>query len=283
MKNLFNKVAIVGTGLIGGSIALDIKKKKISRQVVGVSRHAASIALAKKLGAIDCGSRDLAILKGADLVILAAPVEVILKLAPRINKIISPECLVTDVGSTKVEIVSLLSGIFANYVGTHPLAGSEKRGVGNSRAGIFENSLCILTPVKITSAPALKKVRLLWERLGAQTVLMDPKAHDKALSFTSHLPHISAFSLMNSVPAGFFKFSASGLKDTTRLASSEAELWADIFFTNKNNILNAVGHLEKNLALIKSAVRKNDRKILISMLKAARKKRNALIQNDHSH
>jgi len=274
---IFNKVAIVGTGLIGGSIALDIKKKKLSRRVVGVSRHASSLALAKKIGAIDLGSRDLAILKGADLVILAAPVEVILKLAPRINQIIAAECVVTDVGSTKAEIVSKLSRIFANYIGSHPLAGSEKRGVGNARTGLFKDSLCILTPVKITSALALKKVRLLWQQLGAKTVLMDPQAHDKALSFTSHLPHISAFSLMNSVPAGLFKFAASGLKDTTRLASSEAQLWADIFFTNKKNILDAVGQMERNLVLMKTAVRKNDRKKLISILKAAQKKRDKLI------
>ncbi|MDP2905563.1 MAG: prephenate dehydrogenase/arogenate dehydrogenase family protein, partial [Candidatus Omnitrophota bacterium] len=248
-----------------------------SLEVVGVSRHAASLALAKKLGAIDLGSRDILILKGADLVILAAPVEVILKLAPRIKRIITEECVVTDVGSTKAEIVSKLSKIFANYIGSHPLAGSEKRGVGNARADLFKDSLCILTPVKITSAHALKKVRLLWQQLGAKTVLMDPEAHDKALAFTSHLPHISAFSLMNSVPQGFFRFAASGLKDTTRLASSEAQLWADIFLTNKKNILDALGLFEKNLALIKSAVRKNDRKKLISILKAAQKKRDKLI------
>ena len=283
MAKMFNKVAIVGTGIIGGSIALGIKKNKISPEVVGVSRHAASLALAKKIGAIDLGSRDLAILKGADLVILAAPVEVILKIAPRIKKIIGPECVVTDVGSTKAEIVSKLSRIFANYIGSHPLAGSEKRGVGNARADLFKDSLCILTPVKNTSALALKKARMLWQLLGAKTALIGPKAHDKALAFTSHLPHISAFSLMNSVPHGFFKFAASGLKDTTRLASSEAQLWADIFFTNKKNILDAVGQMERNLALMKTAVRKNDRKILISMLKAARKKRDALTQNDHSH
>ena len=138
---LFNKVAIVGVGLIGGSIALAIKKHRLAHEIIGVSRHTKSLLLAKKMGAIDRGSQDINIIKDADLVILATPVNTIINLAPKILKVIKRACIVSDVGSTKEQIVKILEKIFPNYIGSHPLAGSEKRGIINADPKIFKDSL----------------------------------------------------------------------------------------------------------------------------------------------
>ena len=273
---IFRKVAIVGVGLIGGSLALSIKKHKLASQVVGVSRHASTLDDAKKRGAIDAGSRDIKIIKDADLVILAAPVETIIKLAPSISKIIRKDCIVTDVGSTKQEIVNRLGKIFPNFVGAHPLAGSEKKGVVNADAGIFKNSLCIVTSAKNSNPSALKKVQLLWRAVGAKTLDMTAAGHDRTLSFISHLPHVAAFSLINSVPQDSLKLASSGLKDTTRIAASDAILWRDIFLSNRKNVLKAIGILEKNITAIKHSISGKDAKALTSLLKKAQRKRKAL-------
>lgn len=273
---LFKKVAIIGTGLIGGSIALAIKKNKLAEEVVGVSRHKKSIFLAKRMGAICRGSQDLSIIKDADLVIFATPVEVILKLAPAVAGIISKGCIVSDVGSTKETITKLLSKKFKRFVGAHPLAGSEKRGIRFSEAGLFKGSLCIVTADKKTDGVALDKIKRLWKNLGAKVVVMPACEHDRVLSLTSHLAHIAAFSLMNSVPSGCLKFSASGLKDSTRIAASDSGLWSGIFLNNKKNVLKALGSFKNNLSILERAIRRNDKNRLSLELKRAKVKREKL-------
>jgi prephenate dehydrogenase len=273
---LFNKVAIIGVGLMGGSIALGIKKKKLSYEVVGVSRRKNTLLLAKEKGAIDRGSQQINIIQDADLVILATPVSLILKLAPRIREFVRPDCIVSDVGSTKKEIVSKLEKFFPNYVGSHPLAGSEKRGIVNVRPDIFKNSLCILTPTKNTNRLAKEKIRRLWNQLGAKVVYMSADMHDEILSFVSHLPHLVAFSLIGIVPQKYLRFASGGLKDSTRIASSDAGLWADIFLSNKRNIIKATELLKENLSKINSAINKKDKKLLIKVLREAKKKRESL-------
>lgn len=273
---LFNKVAIVGTGLIGGSLALAIKKKQLANEVIGVSRHKRSLLFAKKKLAIDRGSQELGIIRDADLIILATPVNTIIDLAPRISKIIGKDCTVIDVGSTKEQIVLSLEKIFPNFVGVHPLAGSEKRGIKNAHPGIFRNSLCILTPTGKTNNKALSKIKRLWRSVGSRIVLLSPSVHDKILSFVSHLPHIVAFSLISVMPLKFLKFASTGLKDTTRIASSDNELWADIFLSNKKEAIKAIEIFEKNLSRIKSAIAKNERDKLSLILKEAKKKRDRL-------
>ncbi|OGX15894.1 MAG: hypothetical protein A2166_02005 [Omnitrophica WOR_2 bacterium RBG_13_41_10] len=270
---LFKKVAIVGVGLIGGSIALAIKKKRLAYEVVGITRHKRTLSLAKKSGTIDRGSQALKIIKGADLLILATPVNTILNLAPAISKIIDSRCIVMDVGSTKEAIVAKLDKIFPQFVGAHPLAGSERRGVINASSSILEDSLCILTPTAKTSATALKMIQVFWKQLGSRVSLLTPKAHDKILSLVSHLPHLAAFSLIETIPAQYLKFSASGLKGTSRVALSDAQLWADIFLTNRKNMLNAIRGFEKNISRLKSAIKNKNKKQLISILEKARNKR----------
>lgn len=273
---LFNKIAILGVGLIGGSIALAIKKKRLAKEIVGVSRHKNSLLLAKRKGAVDRASLSLGIIKDADLLILATPVNTIINLAPKISKIIKKECIVTDVGSTKEAIATSLEKKLPNYVGSHPLAGSEKRGIINAHPDLFKDSLCILTPTRNTNKRALNKVNLLWQRLGARTVLLSPQTHDKILSFVSHLPHIVAFSLIGIIPKQYLKFASSGLKDTTRIAASETELWADILLSNQKNIIKSMELLEANISRVRLALQRKDRKRLTLIIKKARVKRKVL-------
>lgn len=273
----FNKVAIVGVGLIGGSLALAMKKKKLANEIIGVARHKKTLLLAKKRGVIDSGSLDINAVSEADLVILSSPVEAILKLAPLILKVIKPDCIVCDVGSTKQEIVSALDKLFSCYVGAHPLAGSEKRGVLNSRADIFNGSLCILTPTAKTNAQAFLKIKKLWGSVGSRVICLSSAAHDKVVSCISHLPHIAAFSLSAAVPEEYLKFASTGFKDTTRIAASDTEVWSDIFVSNQKNILKAIDAFQGRLSKIKSAIAKKDRKAIDKFLGQAKAKRNRLI------
>ncbi len=274
--SLFKKIAIIGTGLIGGSLALVIKKKNLAQRVVGFSRRKETITRALKAGIIDEGSQSLNIIKGADFVILATPVDVILDLAPKIAKIIGNEAIVTDVGSTKEKIVLKLDKVFKNFIGSHPLAGSEKRGVANARPEIFQDSLCILTPTKKSKGAIVGKLKKFWKSTGARTVTLSPDKHDQVLGFVSHLPHAVAFSLMGSVPKEHLKFAASGLRDSTRIAGSDAEVWSEIFLSNQKNLLKSIEDFEKNILRFKSALKRRDKKALNLILAQAKKKREIL-------
>ncbi|MCX5707690.1 MAG: prephenate dehydrogenase/arogenate dehydrogenase family protein [Candidatus Omnitrophica bacterium] len=272
----FEKVAVVGTGLIGGSIALAMKKKRLCRRVIGISLHKESLDSAKRLGAVDEAFLSLEAIKDADLVILAMPVRAILKLAPKISQIVKIDCLVFDVASTKVNITGKLSGLFKFFVGAHPLAGSEKRGINFARPDLFLNSLCILTPLKNTDKSAVLKVKKLWTALGAKTLVMSPQRHDRILGFVSHLSHIAAFSLINSIPAQFLKFSIASLKESTRIASSDPRLWAEIVLDNRKNSLAAISKMQANLRQIKSALQSKSSSRLTGIFKKAKFRRDSL-------
>lgn len=273
---LFQKVAIVGVGLIGGSIGLAVKKNGLADEVVGISRSRQTISSAVRLGAIDRGAQDIGIIKGADLVILATPVSVILELAARIAGLINSVCIVTDVGSTKGQIVRRLEKIFPGYIGTHPVAGSEKKGVANAGASIFKGSLCIFTPTRRTERRSLAKLKVFWKRLGAKVIVLSPDKHDQALAFVSHLPHAVAFSLINTIPRDCFKFAASGLKDTTRIAASDNAVWGDIFLSNRRDILKAMDIFAMNLNRLRAVIAGKDRASLNQILQNAKNKRIAL-------
>jgi len=269
---LFKKVVILGTGLIGGSLGLALKEKRLAGEIVGISRQRKNVLLAKKIGAIDKAAFSLRAANSADLLILAAPVNVIIDLGKKIARCLNKDCVVIDVGSTKRAVVENLSLLMPNFVGCHPLAGLEKNGVAFARKDLFDNSVCVLTPERRTRAVALSKVKLLWKKLGVKTILMTPEAHDKALAFTSQLPHAVAFSLNLAVPDKYLKFCAGGFKDTTRIAASNAELWAQIFLSNRVHLLEALRFFESNLAELKSAVRNNDLDALAEILVRSNKK-----------
>jgi prephenate dehydrogenase len=272
----FNTIAIVGTGLIGGSLALDIKKHRLAQTVLGFSRSAHTLDTAERKGIIDKGSQEISLLQTADLVILATPVKTILELAPRVARIIKPTCIVIDVGSTKEKITLQLSRLFPRFVGCHPLAGSEKRGIDNASCGLFMNSICIITPCRQTDKKALSRVKAFWKTLGARLYFTTPQKHDIALSFISHFPHIIAFALINTVPAQYLPIAPNSLRDTTRVAASDAGLWADIFLSNRANLGKTISIFQKNLELFKKTIRHNDKKKLTVLLEKARNKRGLL-------
>ncbi|MFA5199344.1 MAG: prephenate dehydrogenase [Candidatus Omnitrophota bacterium] len=273
---MFKKAIIIGTGLIGGSLGLAMKKKKLAGTIVGFSRHLENARLAKKRGAIDCIGKNLGIVKDADLIILATPVKSIIEISSRIKDKINKNCIVIDVGSTKQVIVARLEPIISNFVGCHPLAGSEKRGAANLGNDIFKDSICILTPTPLTNLKALNKIRVFWQKLGAKVVLLTPEKHDRALAFTSHLPHAIAFSLISSIPDNFLSLSSKGLKDVTRISGSDSELWVQIFLSNKQKLLTAINTFQKKISALKLALKKNNTKLLTGIIKKANKQREKL-------
>lgn len=273
---MFNKVVIIGTGLIGGSLGLDLKKRRLAAQVIGLSRKKENANLAKKSGAIDSVGSSLDVVRDADLVILAVPVDVIMGTAVKIADRLKKDCIVIDVGSSKEKIVSKLSRLIPNFLGCHPLAGSERRGAANLGAGIFSGSVCIITPTPKTGKKTLEKIKLLWQKLGARVVILSAGKHDQILASTSHLPHALAFSLIGSIPDKFLSLSSGGLRDTTRIAGSDAGLWSQIFLSNRGNLLAALSSFQIKLDALKLALKNKNQKILTKILASAQKKRNKL-------
>lgn len=273
---MFNRVVIFGTGLIGGSLGLALKRKHLVSRIIGLSRHKKNARMALKMGAIDCIGSSIDAVRDADLVILASPVDSIINLAQKIAKRLKSDCVVIDVGSTKENIVSKAGALIPNFVGCHPLAGSEKKGIENARGDIFAGSICIITPAIETNKNHLNKIKLLWRKLGAKIVILTPKKHDQILAFTSHLPHMIAFSLIGSIPEKFLKLSSGGLKDTTRISGSNALLWSEIFLSNRKNLLASVFSFQAKLSALKLALENKDMKCLTKILSAAKRKREKL-------
>jgi len=274
---LFKKVGIVGIGLIGGSLGLAIKKYKIAQEVIGIVRRKKTIKEALRRKIVDIASRDLRLLKDVDLVILATPVSKIKEIAPSVSKVIKNDCILTDVGSTKKEIVLKLEKLFHNYIGSHPLAGSQNAGLTFADAKIFKDSLCILTPTKKTLPEVIKKITVFWNKMGAKVELLSPSLHDKILSYTSHLPHLVAFALMELIPSKYLNYSATGLRDTTRIALSLPELWRDIFISNRKEVLISLKDFGNKLYTLEKIISKKDVKSLYLFLKKAQRKRIKLL------
>jgi prephenate dehydrogenase len=284
-RTLFRRVVIIGTGLIGGSIGLAIKKQKLAGRVVGVSRQEASIKTAIAMGAIDEGSTDIRkVIGGADLVILATPVKVIIENIMDISKNLRRGCIVTDVGSVKSAIVETAQKYFPQhvlFVGSHPMAGIEKSGVINAREDLLKGAACIMTPTDKTNRLARDKVKQFWTCLGMQVRTMDPDQHDEILAYISHLPHLVAFGLMRVIPDDFLPHASTGLKDTTRIAASSSKLWGDICFANYRNILKALDEEVKSLSEIRKAIVDKDESALFVCFNQARTKREELEKKSH--
>lgn len=273
----FNKVTIIGVGLIGGSIGLAMKKKRLARRIVGVTKHKQSLQKACKLGAIDQGSLNLRdAVRGSDLVILATPIRSIIRITKSIVKYLDKGCILTDVGSTKGLVVKELEKILPkdiHFVGGHPLAGSEQRGVDSASADLFKDSFWIITRTKKTKPQALARTRDLLKALQANVLVISPNEHDKVVSEISHLPHILASCLVNSVRGKYLPLAASGFKDATRVASSDPTIWEDICLTNRKMIIKAIEEFISNLSALKVLIRKEDGRGISREFKRAKKKR----------
>lgn len=281
-RHLFEKVAIIGTGLLGGSLALALKKNKLAGKVVGSFRQEASFKAAKDKGVVDEATTDIRkAVMHADLVILASPVKVILEQLrdKEFIKAIKRGAIMTDVGSTKVSIVEAAQKYLPQhvlFVGSHPMAGSEKSGMAHANADLFKGVACMMTPVEKTNRLAKDKVKHLWTSLGAHVVMMEPAKHDEALAYVSHLPHIAAFALMRAIPEEMLIYASSGLRDTTRVAGSSPKVWNDICSSNYRHILKAVDETVRSLSDIRKAIVDHDEPALMQLLTQAKTKRETL-------
>ncbi len=275
--NRFGTAVIIGVGLIGGSIGLGLRARRIASHVIGVGRNAATLGEAARIGAIDRGSIDLeAAVSGADLVVVCTPVNRIAADVVRAAEAAAPGVLITDVGSSKRQIVEAVernSRAAAAFVGAHPLAGSERRGPANARADLFEDRVCIITPTPRTPLDRTRETLALWTSLGCRVVEMSPVEHDEILAYTSHLPHAVAAALAASVPGEWLPLAAGAYRDGTRVAAADTELWAAIFRENRGPMLKALGTLQNCLDSFKYALMTDDEAAIRSWWEQARARR----------
>lgn len=267
----FKQVAIVGVGLIGGSLGLVLKQRAMADSIVGIGRRVENLKTAVELGAIDRYVADAkAGVTGADLVVLATPVDTYERHLKDWGHCLTPGTIVTDVGSVKGPLVAQAEGLMperVRFVGAHPIAGREKTGVAAGSPGLFKGARCILTPTGKTDPEALQTVRELWEAAGSIVLSMDPFLHDRILGAVSHLPHVAAFALINALteikdrttpeldlPA----YAGGGLRDTTRIAASSPEMWRDIFLWNKQNLVAMIEAYEQQLRRLKHLIQAGD-------------------------
>jgi len=244
MKKL-NCVAIAGVGLIGGSLGLALRDRNLARSIVGFGSRPATLETAKRRGAITEIATDArTAVAEADLVVLCAPVAHIAALARTINPLCRPGTLITDVGSTKRDIVRELDAALAEpswnplvrFVGSHPLAGNEKSGPEHATADLFVDRMVVVTPSENTQTDDLRAVVYLWEALGAKVCEMSPEEHDRAVAATSHLPHLVAAAIAGSTPEEYVSLTGNGWQDTTRIAAGDPALWRQIMLANRDNL-----------------------------------------------
>ncbi len=276
---LFDSLAIVGVGLIGGSVGLAAKARAATRHVVGVGRNPGTLAQAKSLGVIDEFSTDLAAVATADIVVFCSPVDQIARQAREAANYAKPGVLFTDAGSTKANIVRDLERqlpAHVRFVGAHPLAGSEKQGAENARAGLFEERVCVLTPTTRTDIAAVERVSLFWKALGCNVKRLTPEEHDLALATTSHLPHFVAALLAGQLPEKWRDFTATGFRDTTRIAVGDPTLWTAIAIENSLAISHAIDQFAERLGVLSEALLKSDGETLNHLLTEGKKVRDAL-------
>lgn len=274
---LFHQVSIIGVGLMGGSAAKAIRKKRLARKIVGFFRNKQKQKRALSSGIVDEGFFSLKeSVKNSDLIILAVPIHHIIRFMAKLKNIADKNAVIIDMGSEKSSVTKAAQQFRLNFVGTHPLTGSEKKGADYSLETLFNNSCVILTPTKKTSLQALRKVRKFWTGLNAKVAVLSPDLHDTILAHTSHLPHVVAFSLMNAIPEKYLSFAATGLKDTTRIALSDASLWADILSYNRKHVLRSIARFQRALGEMKHTLERKHPQRLMSMLHTAQRKRQTI-------
>lgn len=276
----FKRITIVGVGLMGGSLGMTIKKHKLAKEVIGLSHRQSSLSEAIKREAIDTGYIDVKkAIQNADLVVLATPVNEIIKLLSTIAPHLRRHCIITDIGSTKTAIVDEAEKVLPhpqNFVGSHPLAGLEKKGVIHATNDLYEGSVCLTTSTKKTSQMVKEKIKQFWTRIGAEVKDFPPEEHDELLSYTSHLPHLLAFGLMEAVPQECLAYVSQGLKDTTRIAASSPQMWNDICLSNAKNTLKALDEFVRCLSHLRKAISEKDQKSLMQHFTKAKEKRDTI-------
>jgi prephenate dehydrogenase len=282
----FDKVTILGVGLIGASFALALKNHGLCSEVVGFGRREENLNRAKEKNIIDVVELDAAkACKGSDLVLFATPVGIFIDLAKKITGSLKKNVIVTDVGSVKGKLVRDMEALMPDgvfFVGGHPIAGSDRSGIDTAAANIFNGAKCIISPTENTDKTALDSITSLWRTFGSVVKLINPDEHDRIYAAVSHLPHLIAYEMINTVAAidsSYLAFSGQGFKDFTRIASSHPELWRDICILNRENLLEYLEIFKKNLDKVSQYLRAYDFESLERDFKKARTLREGIGQN----
>lgn len=285
----FKQVAIIGVGLIGGSLGMILRRKALADHIVGIGRRVENLKAAVELGAIDRYVADPKEgVQGADLVVLATPVDTYDRHLKEWAHCLAPGSIVSDVGSVKGTLVeqseaAMPAGV--HFVGAHPIAGKEKTGVAAGSDQLFNGARCIVTPTKRTDQQALERIKQIWQETGSIVLTMDPHLHDQILGAVSHLPHIAAFALMNALAdlrdhrlsdLDLAAHSGGGLRDTTRIAASSPEMWRDIFLWNRDNLVSYIDEYQRALEDLKRLIKTGDAAGIEKALERAKGEREKL-------
>jgi len=278
---VIGRLSIVGLGLLGGSVAKAARAASLAQEIVGVGRHRNSLEPALRARAVDRITTDLAEgVDGADMIVLATPVATLERQLPGVWQAASPHALLTDVGSTKAGIVKAAEALGASrpldFVGSHPMAGSNLSGFAVARADLFRGATVILTPTDHTPPEAVKRVTEFWEGVGGRVTIMDPATHDRAVAAISHLPHLVVDALVAAVvdmDPRFLEVAARGFKDTTRIAASDPVVWREIFQQNREALGEAVAAFRGALGRLERILEAGDDAAIESALDAIRKTR----------
>ncbi|HZL59823.1 MAG TPA: prephenate/arogenate dehydrogenase family protein [Stellaceae bacterium] len=265
----FERVAIIGIGLIGSSLARIIKRDKLASEIVAVAKRPETLEKARALNLADRYTLDpVEAARGADLVVLATPLSAYADIVRRIADVLRPGAIVTDVGSVKQAVVRELKPLLpagVHLVPGHPVAGTEFSGPEAGFAELFEDRWCILTPTAGTPQAPLEKVTRLWQAAGMKVVNMDPAHHDKVLAITSHLPHLIAYTIVGTatdleaaLQSEVVKFSAGGFRDFTRIAASDPVMWRDVFLANREAVLEMLQRFTEDLTELQRAIRRGE-------------------------
>ncbi|ASR08913.1 MULTISPECIES: prephenate/arogenate dehydrogenase family protein [Rhizobium] len=289
MSEQFDRIALIGIGLIGSSLAYDIRRLGLAREIVVATRSPDTLKRAEELGLGDrytTSSQDA--VKDADLVIVSVPVGASESVAKEISASLKPGAIVTDVGSTKASVIAQMLPHMpdnVHFIPGHPLAGTEKSGPDAGFPGLFEGRWCIFTPVAGTDEAALKRLRSFWEALGSKVDEMDAEHHDKVLAIVSHLPHIIAYNIVGTADdletvteSEVIKYSASGFRDFTRLAASDPTMWRDVCLHNRDAILEMLARFSEDLAYLQRAIRWGEGDKIFELFTRTRAIRRSIVQ-----
>ena len=284
---MIERLCVVGVGLIGGSLARDLRAFGLVGEVVGTSRRASSLDRALALQVIDRYELDLSrAVAGADLIVVAVPMGAMAAVFRGMSRSLDPATVVTDVGSSKQSVIAdaarALGPAVARFVPGHPIAGTEHSGVEASREGLFRARRVILTPPAGVEPEACARVRAMWEAVGAEVLEMDPGHHDQVLAATSHLPHMLAYALMDllghmSERVEIFRYAAGGLRDFTRIASSDPQMWHDICLANRVELLRVLDRFGEELRSVTEAMRRKDGEALRTLFQRGKTLRDTYV------
>lgn len=286
---MIDRLCIIGVGLIGGSLARDLRREKLVGEVVGASRNASNLKRALALGVIDRYDTEIgAAVKGADMVVVAVPLGAMGEVFRALEGKLDPGAVVTDVGSAKGSVLTAAADAFGAVpdflVPAHPIAGTEHSGVDASLEGLFKGRMVIVTPAPETRADAVEKVKAMWQAAGAMVTEMEVMHHDEVLAATSHLPHMLAYTLVDVLGrmeerVEIFRYAAGGFRDFTRIASSDPQMWHDICFANRDALVHALEHFSDDLNEAIDAVRRGDSEAIKSLFTRAKALRDRYAKN----